>query len=98
MDRMDQLIINLGLYLGVSENPALLELLLTMAESDIKEYCRIDPLPEKYDTVVVKLAATYYKRRDGITQQSQGSRSVTFKDGIPDSIKQALPLPRIKVM
>ena len=56
-------------------------------------------LPEQDDTIA-DLAVYFYKNRDnlGYKQQVQGERSVTFEGGgIPEFIKSALPLPKIKV-
>ena len=63
-------------------------------------YCNVTEfLPEQDDTIA-DLAVYFYKNRDslGYKQQVQGERSVTFEGGgIPEFIKSALPLPRIKV-
>lgn len=66
----------------------------------IKNYCNVDAIPESYNNAIVKLAIFYYKNESliGVTQSTQGSRSKTLVDGIPQSIKDCLPPPRIKVM
>jgi hypothetical protein len=40
-----------------------------------------------------------YKNRDsaGIIKRSEGEKSVTYEEGIPEFIRLSLPLPRIKV-
>jgi len=63
-------------------------------------YCNVEELPLEQDDTIADLAVYFYKNRDslGYTQQVQGERSVTFEGGgIPEFIKSALPLPRIKV-
>lgn len=63
-------------------------------------YCNVTELPSEQDDTIADLAVYFYKNRDnlGYKQQVQGERSVTFEGGgIPEFIKSALPLPRIKV-
>lgn len=63
-------------------------------------YCNVTELPPEHDDTIADLAVYFYKNRDslGYKQQAQGERSVTFEgSGIPEFIKSALPLPRIKV-
>jgi len=63
-------------------------------------YCNVTELTPDYDDTIADLAVYFYKNRDslGYKQQVQGERSVTFDgSGIPQYIKSALPLPRIKV-
>jgi len=60
----------------------------------------VTELPSEYDDTIADLAVYFYKNRDslGYKQQVQGERSVTFEGtGIPELIKSALPLPKIKV-
>ena len=63
-------------------------------------YCNVTELPPEHDDTIADLAVYFYKNRDslGYKQQIQGDRSVTFEGGgIPEFIKSALPLPKIKV-
>lgn len=63
-------------------------------------YSHVTELLMQYDGTVADLATYLYKNRDcvGYTQKTQGERSVTFEaGGIPEYIKAALPLPKIKV-
>jgi len=63
-------------------------------------YCNVTELLPEYDDTIADLAVYFYKNRDslGYKQQVQGERSVTYEGGgIPEFIKLALPLPRIKV-
>ena len=63
-------------------------------------YCNVTELLPEHDDTIADLAVYFYKNRDslGYKQQIQGDRSVTFEGGgIPEYIKSALPLPKIKV-
>jgi hypothetical protein len=72
---------------------------LKKANSIILGYCNIDLLPSVYDDVVVDYAMYLYKNKDseGLAQKREGERSATYESGIPQSIRFALPLPKIKV-
>jgi hypothetical protein len=72
---------------------------LNKAKSNITGYCNIDILPSVYDEVVVDYAVYLYKNKDsvGLMQKQEGERSASYEPGIPQSIRLALPLPRIKV-
>lgn len=65
----------------------------------IKGYWGIEEIPVKYDLIMVDLAIFLYRNRDseGYKSISQGSRAVSFSEGIPETIKLALPKPRLKV-
>ena len=63
-------------------------------------FCNVTELLPEHDDTIADLAVYFYKNRDslGYKQQIQGERSVTFEGGgIPEFIKSALPLPKIKV-
>jgi hypothetical protein len=72
---------------------------LKKARSNITGYCNIDMLPSAYDEVVVDYAVYLYKNKDsvGLIHKQEGERSASYEPGIPQSIRLALPLPRIKV-
>lgn len=72
---------------------------LTKTKSNILGYCNIDNLPTIYDDTVVDYAVYLYKNKDsvGLVQKQEGERSASYEPGIPQSIRLALPLPRIKV-
>lgn len=97
LDLMKEL---LGYSIGDTSKDNILNHFLTKSQNAIKNYCNIDEIPVEYDGTVIDLAIICYKNRssEGIKQQSQGSRSATFRDGIPESIKNALPLPKVKVI
>lgn len=72
---------------------------LKKAREIIIGYCNISVLPETYDDIVADFAVYLYKNRDsaGIRKRAEGEKSVTYEEGIPDFIRLALPLPKIKV-
>lgn len=72
---------------------------LKKAKSNILGYCNIVDLPVAYDDVVVDYAVYLYKNKDseGLSQKREGERGATYESGIPQSIRLALPLPKIKV-
>jgi len=88
--------------LGISDTSkdTTLNFHLDNAQLAIKNYSNIDEIPETLNSTIVKLAIFYYKNDSlvGVIQSTQGSRSKTLVDGIPQSIKDCLPPPRIKVM
>jgi hypothetical protein len=51
------------------------------------------------DAVIEYVIINYTKRgNEGIKQFSQGSRSGTYGDDLPDSVKALLPLPSVRMM
>lgn len=72
---------------------------LSKARSIIKGYCNIEELPIEYSGAVIDFAVYLYKNRDstGIRKRSEGERTIEYEEGLPEFIKLALPLPRIKV-
>lgn len=63
-------------------------------------YCNVSELSAVYDGAIADLAVFLYKNKDsvGYRQKAEGERSVTYEGGgIPENIKSALPLPKIKV-
>jgi hypothetical protein len=72
---------------------------LKKAKSNIIGYCNVESLPIDYDEVVVDYAVYLYKNKDsvGLMQKQEGERSASYEPGIPQSIRLALPLPKIKV-
>nr|DAJ70569.1 MAG TPA: Head Tail Connector Protein [Caudoviricetes sp.] len=61
-------------------------------------YCNISAL-SGYDDTIADLAVYLYQNKDskGYTQKTEGEKSVAFELGIPESIKAALPTPKITV-
>lgn len=77
----------------------ILNFYLTKSSNAIINYLRIVEIPETLVNQQVELAIYYHKNKDnlGITQQSQGSRSVSMtNESIPSSIRSSLPLPNVK--
>lgn len=63
-------------------------------------YCNVSELSSLYDGTIADLAVFLYKNKDsiGYKQKTEGDRSIAFEGGgIPEHIKSALPLPKIKV-
>ena len=95
-------IVKMLLEIGVSDTAkdGILNHFINQAFKVALAYCNVTEfLPEQDDTIA-DLAVYFYKNRDslGYKQQVQGERSVTFEGGgIPEFIKLALPLPKIKV-
>jgi len=90
----------LGISIADTSKDTVLNFHLQNAQSAIKSYSNINEIPENLNNVIVKLAIFYYRNVNlvGVTQSTQGSRSKTLVDGIPQSIKDCLPCPRIKVV
>lgn len=78
----------------------ILEHHLNRAQKTIINYLNVDEMPIGYDDVIVDYAITLYRNpeADGLAQSSQGSRNKTFRNGLPQSIKDSLPLPKIRVV
>lgn len=97
LDLMKEL---LGIDLMDISKDNILNHYLNKSQIAIKSYCNIDLIPASLDAIVIDLAISYYRNKDsqGIVQQSQGSRSQTLIDGIPNSIKDCLPTTKIKVV
>lgn len=100
---MDEQLNLLKRLLGVDDsemyNDDIFQHYLNKARSNIIGYCNIESLPIAYDEVVVDYGLYLYKNKDsvGLMQKQEGERSSTYESGIPQSIRLALPLPRIKV-
>jgi len=93
-----KLLLNIDPYNDSKDD--LLNHFIKQAPKTALAYCNVEELPLEYDDTIADLAVYFYKNRDslGYIQQVQGERSVTFAGGgIPQFIKSALPLPRIKV-
>ena len=78
----------------------ILEHYLNKAYRTILSYCNVDVLSDVYDSIIVDYAIYLYKNKDnaGVISKRQGERSVTLETGIPEQIKQSLPLPKIRVL
>ncbi|AOZ93632.1 phage head-tail connector protein [Paenibacillus crassostreae] len=89
----------LGIDLYDSSRDEIINHYIKKARSNILGYCNIESLPVAYDAVVVDYALYLYKNKDsvGLVQKQEGERSASYEPGIPQSIRLALPLPRIKV-
>ena len=72
---------------------------INKAKQIILAYCCVAELSEEYTNAIVDFAVNLYTNRNnaGVVSKAEGERSATFEIGIPENIKLALPLPRIKV-
>ncbi|MDK2800570.1 MAG: hypothetical protein PWQ70_2189 [Clostridiales bacterium] len=100
LDLMKQL---LGIDLADTNKDTILNFYINKAKNAIKNYLNINMTTDDettYQNQIVELALFYYKNKNelGKIQSTQGSRSQTLVDGIPQSIKDTLPLPFIKVL
>ncbi|MBZ4664463.1 MAG: DNA-packaging protein [Caloramator sp.] len=90
------------LLLGITDNykDTILNFYIEKSILAVKNYSCLDIIPEEYNNAIVDLAIYFYKNKDkiGITSMTQGSRSQSIVDGIPNSIKAILPKPKIKVV
>lgn len=59
-----------------------------------------DEMEGLFQVQIVNLAKYLYKNKDvvGVSQQSQGSRSMSMEKGLPQEIKDSLPLPRVRIV
>ncbi|MCO5385360.1 MAG: phage head-tail connector protein [Desulfosporosinus sp.] len=90
----------LGIEVSDTSKDGILNHFINQALKTALAYCNVTELPPEYDDTIADLAVYFYKNRDslGYKQQVQGERSITFEgNGIPEFIKSALPLPKIKV-
>jgi hypothetical protein len=90
----------LGILVTDTSLDGLLDHFFTKAREIILGYCNIDELPEQYENVVADYAVYLYKNRDaeGLLKKTEGERSITYEGAIPETIKLALPKPRIRVV
>ncbi|MFL0194823.1 phage head-tail connector protein [Clostridium sp. WILCCON 0269] len=72
---------------------------LNVALKSILGYCNVTELSSDYNDTIVDYSIYLYKNRDslGYKQKTEGERSITFESGIPENIRKALPLPKVKV-
>ena len=90
----------LGIDASDISKDGILNHFINQASKTALAYCNVTEFLPVQDDTIADLAVYFYKNRDslGYKQQVQGERSVTFEGGgIPEFIKSALPLPKIKV-
>jgi len=90
----------LGIEASDTSKDGILNHFISLALKTALAYCNVTELLPEHDDTIADLAVYFYKNRDslGYKQQIQGDRSVTFEGGgIPEYIRSALPLPKIKV-
>lgn len=72
---------------------------LQKSRRTIQGYLGVTEIDPIYDDTVVDYAVVLYQNRntEGLKAQTQGSRSQTYVESIPEIIKMALPKPKVKV-
>lgn len=88
----------LGIDSADTSKDKILNHYITQANKMALFYCNVVALVG-YDDTIAELAVYLYKNRDskGYTQKAEGEKSVAYELGIPESIKAALPVPKITV-
>ncbi len=90
----------LGIDIADTSKDMILNHFINQALRLALSYCNGSELPAEYDGAIADLAVFLYKNKDsvGYKQKTVGERSVIYEGGgIPENIKSALPLPKIKV-
>lgn len=90
----------LGIDVADTSKDGILNHFINQALKLALSYCNVIELSAEYDGTIAELAVYLYKNKDsvGYKQKTEGERSITFEGGgIPEYIKSALPLPKIKV-
>lgn len=89
----------LGIDISYTLKDNILNHYLNKAVSIVLGYCNVVSIDTKYNDIVADFAVYLYKNKDsvGYKQNTEGERSIQYEIGIPANIKQALPLPKIKV-
>ncbi|SKA99359.1 Phage gp6-like head-tail connector protein [Caloramator quimbayensis] len=78
---------------------AYLNFQINKAQEAIKNYLHVEDV-SSYDLAIKEYVIVMYNRRgnEGVKQAQQGSRIATFGDDLPESVKNLLPLPKIKMI
>lgn len=82
----------------------ILNFYIKKAKNAIMKYCVLTEeefTSSKLDNQNIELAMYYYQNRKnlGVKSGSEGNKSKSFEyEGIPISIKETLPLPKVKLM
>lgn len=90
----------LGIDVADTSKDGILNHFINQALKLALSYCNVIELSAEYDGTIAELAVYLYKNKDsvGYKQKIEGERSITFEGGgIPEYIKSALPLSKIKV-
>ena len=92
------------LSVDISKDPVL-NLYIRKAVTLITNYLNAAPtippvdIATAYPDAVIEYTVLCYNKRgnEGVKQASQGSRSQTYEDSLPSSVKALLPLPYVKM-
>ena len=91
----------LKLLLNITDTlqDTILNFYIVKAQNAVKNYLNSSELTG-LDNQITELAMYYYNNRDmlGKTQASQGSRSQSMETSIPQSIKDTLPMPFVRMV
>ena len=89
----------LGIDLVDTSKDGILNHFINQALRLALSYCNVTELPTEYNDTIAELARYLYINKDsmGYSEKTEGERSITYESGIPEYIKSALPIPRIKV-
>ena len=92
---------DIKIILDVTNKDALLNLYIRKANTLINNYLNVtlDASSVHPDAVIEYVILCYRKKgNEGMKQFGQGSRSGTYGNDLPDSVKALLPVPSIRIM
>jgi hypothetical protein len=85
---------NIKLLLGIADTSkdALLTLLTSIAEDEVKAYCNIVDIPANLGNVIAEIVVIKYNRigSEGIASQNFSGAAESFTDSYPASVLAAL--------
>lgn len=82
----------LKVLIGRTDKDALLQYLISQAESDFKSYCNRDNRPEGTDEIIIQMVLVKYNRlgAEGLSSEGFSGTSANYIDGYPANIIAAL--------
>lgn len=82
----------LQVLIGRTDKDALLNYLISQAQTDFKTYCNRDDVPEAADDVIIQMVLVKYNRlgAEGLNSESFSGVSNSYVDGYPANITAAL--------
>ena len=89
----------LGIDEGDTSKNGILSHFLLKARQIILAFCNVTELSAEFDGAVTDYAAYLYRNRNeaGLIKKTEGEKSISYEIGIPENIRLALPLPKIKI-
>lgn len=94
----------LGIDISDITQDILLNIYVRKSKTLIKKYLNITDetidIETLYIDAIIEYVAINYNKRgnEGIKQYAQGSRSGTYGDDLPQSVKDLLPVPYLRMM